>query len=1180
MFSLRLPWVWAIVLTYRVEGQTHEPATLIVTNALVLEMEGRVEFVKDATLNWSAASTNQVLFPGDHLRTGNRSRALVRLTPLATLRMGEFSEIQIPKPVAEDSGFSFRRGIFYFFHRDKPTLLPLRTPATAAVIRGTEFHLQVEDNGRTTLQVLDGAVDLSNAAGQLSLMGGEAGVVEMGQPPRRTAAIQTTRLMQWALYYPAIVDTAELGLDIGAPAPLLASLQAYRDGDLLQALALYPVGRSPSSEPERVYLASLLLSVGQVDRSEELLPPRPRPEAESGPVARAAESLRLLAATVRDPTHAPALQTPSQPAFATEWMAESYRRQSRGDLTGAREAVIQAVQKSPQFGFARARLAELEFGFGRIGAAHKALDESLALSPMNAQAVALSGFLLAAENRSRQAMDRFDQAIAIDGSLGNAWLGRGLARIRQGDRDAGRDDLQVACALEPQRAVLRGYLGKAFHEVGNLPHAAKELDLTRSLDPNDPTAWLYSALLRQQQNQINPAIGDLERSKDLNDNRQIYRSRFLLDQDQAVRGANLAGVYRDAGLTEVSLREATRAVNLDYGNYSAHLFLSESYNALRDPTRFNLRQETPWFSEWLLASLLSPVGGTSLGQNVSQQEYGRFFEGNRFGLVSQTDYRSDGQIRETASQFGRYQRTAYAVDLDYQRNDDVRANNQLDRMEVYTTVKYQLTPQDSFLFLGKFQQYHSGDNFQHYNPSLIRSNFYYNEYQSPGALVGGYHREWAPGIHTLILGGRLANDQRLGDQSATNFLAVTGAGGAIQGLAGLPFDTTYRGQFEIWSGELSQIIQRERHTLVLGGRFQSGSFSTQDRVLLNPSVAVFSPSFRSPPAADSVRSGMERITGYAYWTWEVLPKLRLTPGLAYDRVGSPQNHRQPPLIEADRTIDQVSPKAALTWSPSSLLTVRGAYTRSLGGVSYDESYRLEPTQMGGFSQAFRSLIPESLAGSLSAPRFETAGLGADLHFQTRTYVTLQWERLASDADRTLGVFQSALFPFFATPSSLREQLNYREQSGSIVLNQLIGDEWSLGGSYRFTGARLERRLPDVSTSILDDAHRVDSGDLHQVALFALFNHPAGWFAGTDLNWHIQQSSVRNEPGGMAATTRLPGEEFPQLNLRVGYRFWQRRGEIMIGGLNLTGENYELNPINLYTELPRERVFYVRLRLRF
>ena len=68
-------------------------------------------------------------------------------------------------------------------------------------------------------------------------------------------------------------------------------------------------------------------------------------------------------------------------------------------------------------------------------------------------------------------------------------------------------------------------------------------------------------------------------------------------------------------------------------------------------------------------------------------------------------------------------------------------------IEWYTTVKQQLTPQDSLMLLAKYQDYHSGDNFQHYDPAEAHSNFTYDEFQEPIALVG-YHREWGPGSHT------------------------------------------------------------------------------------------------------------------------------------------------------------------------------------------------------------------------------------------------------------------------------------------------------------------------------------------------------------------------------------------------------------------------------------------------
>ena len=116
----------------------------------------------------------------------------------------------------------------------------------------------------------------------------------------------------------------------------------------------------------------------------------------------------------------------------------------------------------------------------------------------------------------------------------------GSRRIRKGEDELGRQDLQTAAALEPNRSIFHSYLGKAFSNVGTSDKAKLELDRAKQLDPNDPTPWLYSAIENRQNNRVNEGVRDLEKSQDLNDNRRIYRSRFLLEQDRAVRSANLA----------------------------------------------------------------------------------------------------------------------------------------------------------------------------------------------------------------------------------------------------------------------------------------------------------------------------------------------------------------------------------------------------------------------------------------------------------------------------------------------------------------------------------------------------------------------------------------------------------------------------------------------------------------
>ena len=92
------------------------------------------------------------------------------------------------------------------------------------------------------------------------------------------------------------------------------------------------------------------------------------------------------------------------------------------------------------------------------------MKKSLELSPRNAEALALKGFALSAPKQNHPgARLSFDQAIAADGSLANGWLGRGLTRIQNsGNVDGGRKDLETAAALEPNRAFLRSYLGKAW----------------------------------------------------------------------------------------------------------------------------------------------------------------------------------------------------------------------------------------------------------------------------------------------------------------------------------------------------------------------------------------------------------------------------------------------------------------------------------------------------------------------------------------------------------------------------------------------------------------------------------------------------------------------------------------------------------------------------------------------
>ena len=214
---------------------------------------------------WDPSYTNQVLSAGDRLRTGERSRALVRFSN-TQIRLGELSYLAVPGDTREQPFITLFKGLFYFFHRDKPGHYGLRTPTASAVARGTELNVQIGDDGTSTFSLLDGSAEISAGQERVELEGKEQVVVAPGKPPVKTAVINAVNVIQWCLYYPGVLCLSDLDLDPAARAALQESLAAYQAGDLKAALASYPAGRVPATPAEKVYLAALLISIGEIEQ--------------------------------------------------------------------------------------------------------------------------------------------------------------------------------------------------------------------------------------------------------------------------------------------------------------------------------------------------------------------------------------------------------------------------------------------------------------------------------------------------------------------------------------------------------------------------------------------------------------------------------------------------------------------------------------------------------------------------------------------------------------------------------------------------------------------------------------------------------------------------------------------------------------------------------------------------
>jgi outer membrane receptor protein involved in Fe transport len=385
----------------------------------------------------------------------------------------------------------------------------------------------------------------------------------------------------------------------------------------------------------------------------------------------------------------------------------------------------------------------------------------------------------------------------------------------------------------------------------------------------------------------------------------------------------------------------------------------------------------------------------------------------------------------------------------------------------------------------------------------------------------------------------------------------------------------YDSSLVIYSGEAQHIHETERHSTVVGARFQAGDFRT-DNLQTHPIGTDNQTFFAQPPnpAADqSFETPFSRASAYLYHTWEIVEPLRLTAGLSYDYLRYPVNFRAAPISDDVEQTDSWSPKAGLVWTPFTGTTIRTAYTRSLAGASIDQSTQIEPTQVAGFNQSFRSLLPETVAGANAGARLETFGASIEQALSTGTYLAVGADMLSSELDREIGVF-AVDFAGYARSHLMANEVSFDERNLFVSVSQLVSRDWSVGVRYHVRDSELDELYPEAVGAPLQlngfrESQHLEA-TLHRLHLFTVYNHPSGFFSHLEGLYNLQ-SNRGYDPD-------IPGDSFWHLNAFVGYRFPSRKAELQIGVLNLTDQDYQLNPLTLYRELPRERTLAVRLQI--
>lgn len=882
--------------------------------ATVVSVQGSVELRRSLQSQWMVARLGDVLCPTDAIRVGARSRAALRLKSDALLRLDQDTTLTfVDGKDPATSWVDVVRGVVHFISRF-PRGLKVLTPFVNGTVEGTEFWVEVAAD-RTLLGVFEGRVVAENTAGTVQLRSGDAAVARAGQAPTAVAIVRPRDHVAWALYYPSILDyRPEQFLDRPDqtwPAMVRRSIAAYRAGDIAGAFAaLEPRPAAVDDARFFTYRAVLLLSVGRVDEAQA--------DIAQALSLRAADAealgLRSMIAVVQNrPDEAlreAERAVAADPRSAAARLALSYAHQARADLDAALSDLRQAVAIDPASALTWARLAEVLLATGRVGEARRAADRAVDLGTSLSRPHTVRGFVLLTQTRIGDARQSFERAIVLDQADPLPRLGLGLARIRQGALEDGRREIEVAASLDPANALVRSYLGKSYYEERRDDAAAEEFRTAKRLDPSDPTPWFYDALRKQSVNQPVEALRDLETAIALNDNRAVYRSRLLLDEDLAARSASLARIYDDLGFQQLALAEGWKSVNVDPANHSAHRFLADAYSVLP-------RHEVARVSELLQAQLLQPVNlvpvqpQAAVGRlfilsgtgpaDAGFNEFNALFERNGVSFYGNIVGGGRGTFGDSVAVAGLWNQFSGSAGQYHYETDGFRKNNDL-RQDIYDVfVQARLTTQTTVQAEYRATRLDRGDVLR-FDPALFDPTLRRQE-DTDTARVGLRHA-FSP--HSLILAS-----------------VARGTVEASTTLGGPDFrlETEDLG----YTGEIQHILRWEPFQVVSGIGHFSGQRTSGFKLFGEPS--------------DVADRNIHHTNGYVYASMNLPRSLVSVLGVSVDSFDG--------VIQRE----QANPKAGVMWTPLPGTTIRAAAFRALKRTLVSNQ-TIEPTQVAGFNQFF------------------------------------------------------------------------------------------------------------------------------------------------------------------------------------------------------------------------------------
>lgn len=482
--------------------------------------------------NWRVVDLAQDLIPGDVLRTNATGALAVLFRDHTQIRLGRNTALRVKEIGAGDTKFGLESGTIWARAERGGEGLVIDTPAAAAAIRGTDWTLTVGPDGKTSLVVLEGVVELSNAYGSVTVKQGEGAVAAIGSAPTKIVIV-TPKDREQMLFHLSLrnafvwmpatpfsvpemrrerarVEAKPAGSRTTEEWLTLAEIYLSLDGrHKAQAALAEAAGRGLSrSQAARADLVRALIA-GSSNRYEEAARLFARAERGLDPSRRTIAAYggyfsRGLAnpARVEEP--------PRNASGRYAGMVRAWTAGFREDIPAAIAVIKRAEQQYPDDPTLPAARAQLALLLDDRDELRDGVERALAIDPEDPTALeARAHYRSYIENDLDAALADLNRALETAPGSSSIWNALGLVQGARGDNRAAEAAFKQAIALDPLDPVSHANLAIQYMDEMRMAEAKREIDAALSVDPSFDVALVARGRYHMQNGEADKAVEDL-----------------------------------------------------------------------------------------------------------------------------------------------------------------------------------------------------------------------------------------------------------------------------------------------------------------------------------------------------------------------------------------------------------------------------------------------------------------------------------------------------------------------------------------------------------------------------------------------------------------------------------------------------------------------------------------------